>query len=145
PALRRLVAPGAALGCAGDGTAVGRALHRAPARDRSVLTHGPDAGGGFPAQFVHPGRHALARSRLDPPELQLGLPGLPGLPGFGPFTAGIPPPLPVDDPVLEDRVDAVRPASPHEPGRPAVGPGLNLDRLAVNPVHAVPPSRPRAQ
>ena len=111
-----------------------------PARSASpsVLAHGPGGRGGLPAQLVHAGVHARARRRLDPPEFQLGPPGFAGL-------AGIPPPFPVGDPVLQDRLDGIAPAPPREPDRPAVRPGVNLDRLAVHPVHAVPPSRRRPQ
>src|SRR5205814_6729358 len=77
--------------------------------------------------------------RLDTPEHQFGLTGSgPGLLGSG----GLPPPLPVDDPVLPDGADRIEPAPPDEPDRPAIGPGLDLDRLAVRPAHAEPPSCP---
>ena len=102
---------------------------------RSGLVRTPGAGSRrrwrVPAQFVYPGRHALTGRCLDPPEFEFRLAWL------GP---GISPPFPVDHPVLQDRADGVQPASPHEPGGPAVLPGLNLYRLAVHPVHVLPPA-----
>src|SRR5712692_10257029 len=121
----------------GSTPSCGRKPHRRNRGTGLVQAEGPGAGGGVAAQFVDAGGHALAGSRLDAPELQLGL----ARAGFGiRGVALVPPPLPVDDPVLEDRADGAQPASPDEPERPAVRTGLNLDRLAVHPVHAVPPS-----
>ncbi len=91
---------------------------------------GPGTGGGVPAQFIYPGCHALTGRCLDPPEFEFRLAWL------GP---GVSPPLPVDHPVLQDRADGVQPASPNEPGRPAILPSLNLYRLAVHPIHVLPP------
>src|SRR5690348_14951328 len=105
---------------------------RCKRRSVGAEAQGPGVGGGITAQLVDPGRHARARCRLDPPELKLGPAGL-GL--------GILPPLPVDDPVLEDGADGVQPALPYEPGRPAVVPGLDAHRLAVHHAHGVFPAR----
>jgi len=102
-----------------------------------TLAQGPGVGSGFPAKLVDPRRHARSRRRLDPPELKLGPhPLTPGRP-LAPFPGGPggSPPLPVDDPVLEDRAHGVQPASPHEPGGPAVFPGPDADRLAVHLAH----------
>src|SRR5271166_2315372 len=62
-----------------------------------------------------------------------------------PGLRAVPPGFPADDPVLEDRADGVQPASPDEPGGPAVVPGLNGHRLAVHRAHAatVLPAPPR--
>ena len=97
--------------------------------DMSSPAQSPGIGGGFPAQFADARRRARPRRGLDPPELQVRLPGL------GP---GILHPFPADDPVLQDCVDGVQPGSPDEPGRAAVVPGLNVNGLAVHPVHALP-------
>ena len=111
---------------------------RAPAAgplDQSSPAQSPGIGGGFPPQFVDPCRRAWPWSRVDPPELQVRLPGL------GP---GIFRPLPVDDPVLEDCAYGVQPASPDEPGGPAVVPGLNVNRLAVTTfMRCRPPCAPQ--
>ena len=109
----------------------GDARGRAPTSglvDHSPPTQSPGIGGGFPAQFVDARRRAWPRCGLDPPELQVRLPGL----GLG-------------DPAHPSRLmtqcsriarTVYSRLSPHEPGRPAVVPGLNVNWLAVHPVHA---------
>ena len=87
---------------------LGRLGQRGPApgprRSARAEAQGPGVGGGVTAQLVDRGRNALTRRGLDPPELQLGPTG---------FGLGILPPLPVDDPVLEDGADGVQPAPLH--------------------------------
>jgi hypothetical protein len=63
----------------------------------------------------------------------VGAAGL-GLVGAGRRGFGVLPPLPVDDPVLEDRADGVQSAPPHEPDRAAVVSGLDVHRLVVHRV-----------
>jgi hypothetical protein len=97
-----------------------------------VLAQGPGAGGDGPAQLEHAGRQALSRRRLDPPELKLGLRWF----GSGVSRdSGFTPPLAVDDPVLENRAHGVQPSPPDEPDGPAVIPGPDVDRLAVQLIH----------
>src|SRR5580704_7222020 len=92
----------------------------------------PGAGGGLPAQLNKGRGHALTWRGLNPPELQLELSRLRR------WATGILPPLPADDPVLEDRADGVEPAPPYKPGRAAVVSGLDVHRFAVHPAAVRP-------
>src|SRR6185437_7620235 len=88
----------------------------------------PGVGGDVPAELVG-ARRACARRRLNPPELKLGPHG---------NGCGIPPPVPVDHPVLLHREDRVQPLPPREPDGAPVFSHLNLNGLAVHPAHTQP-------
>src|SRR3954471_13150803 len=112
-----------------------------PAGDFRSIDHppqGPGIGGHVVAQLVGARREAPARRRLNAPVLKLRLCGYPpgGRPPGG--RIGLPPPLAVDRPVLQDRAHCVEPPPPHEPGRPAILTRLDLYRLPVHPAHAPP-------
>ena len=55
-----------------------------------AAAQGPGIRGGFPAQFVYAGRRGRSGGGLDPPELQLGLPGFGPGPRGGPGLATTP-------------------------------------------------------